>query len=180
MRLSLALTGLALAVLAACDPISEEQCRAGNWTGLGLRDGSDGRPASRFDDYVEICSQLGITADRTAYMAARSEGLKTFCVPERAYQEGLDGRRIGAVCSPDIMPRLFDLNSRGRKVHDAEETIERAGDSIDDAESRIFSLLSVDSDEARSEIAELRARIRERRRDIFWAKRDIRRYSVYF
>ena len=180
MRLSLALSGVALAVLVACDPISEEQCRAGNWTGLGLRDGADGRPASRFDDYVEICGELGIAADRASYMAARAEGLKTFCVPERAYEEGLDGNRIGAVCSSDIMPRLFDLNARGRKVHDAEEEIERAEESIDNAEDRIYSLLNVDTDEARAEIAELRSRIRERRREIFWAERDIRRYSVYF
>lgn len=179
MRCSLALGGAALALLVACDPISEEECRIGDWAGLGLQDGQAGRPMSRLSDYGEICGALGIAPERDVYLEARAEGLKTFCTPQNAYSVGLDGRGIGQVCPPSAMSNLVALNRRGQRVHDAEESIENARDAIDEAESRIFALSGQDTDAARAEIQRLRARVRDKERDIFKARRVIRRNELY-
>ena len=180
MRISAALAGIGLVALTACDPISEEQCQAQNWTGLGLADGAAGRPMSRFDDYGEICGAIGITPDRQSYTLARAEGLKSFCTVQNAFDVGEDGRRLGGVCPVnDMLPALQEANARGRKVHEAREVIDDAEMKIDDAEGKILTLVQVETDEARAEVHRLRSRIRDLKREIFWAERDIRRYDIY-
>lgn len=177
MKLPLFAAGAALLALAACDPISEDECRAGNWSALGLADGQAGRPESRFDDYVEICRGIGVEPDRRTYSLARQTGLQSYCTPDVAFDRGLQGRGIGTVCPADFMPALQEANRRGQKVHDARDDIKAFDEAIEDAEDRIFELASVDTDEARAEIRRLRSKIRDLEWDIFQAERVIRRFS---
>lgn len=166
MRLYVSLAVGALAILAACDPISEEQCQAGDWEGLGLQDGLNGREASRFNDYVEICGELGIAPNQEAYLASRAVGLQSFCTPRNAYSLGREGERIGSVCPAENLSVLQSANTQGRRAYRIERSIFQDLKAIDDAEEAIDRLRGTDTDEARAAIREIRARIRELKQDI--------------
>ena len=173
----MALAGLGL--LAACDPISEDQCRAGDWAGLGLEDGQAGRPASRLDDYAGICSALGIEPNREVYMSARAQGLKTFCTPQNAYAVGREGRSIGAVCPAAQMSVLQAANNSGRRYHDIAAEIDELEARIDDQQERLVALRGVDTEEAAAERSRLRSSIREKERDIFRLELRLQRYAFW-
>ncbi len=68
MRLSLLL--VTLLWLSGCSTLSEQQCRLGDWYGLGYQDGQAGRTQARLANYHQDCAEYGITP----YLKRRQEG----------------------------------------------------------------------------------------------------------
>lgn len=174
--LLLALLGLG----ASCAPISEEACRAGNWTGIGLRDGTKGLPASQVGSYAETCSEFGISPDITAYQAGRAEGLKLYCTPANAYEEGRDGNRLRPVCTPDATLLMRPAHNRGMKYFDIARDMERIEDRIDSRRQLLANSYSGTLTPAQElEAASIRAEIRALDTDLFRLSIQRRRYATW-
>ncbi len=64
-------------VLAGCAPMSEAECRAGNWYALGEQEGLMGlRP--RIDLYNATCPRYSVTPSEPAYMAGWAAGASEY------------------------------------------------------------------------------------------------------
>lgn len=75
------------ALLAACTPADRVGCPAGDLATLGRDEGLAGKPASlpRADCALD-------EDERTPYLRGRAEGLARYCVAQRGYQLGLEGK----------------------------------------------------------------------------------------
>ena len=111
---SLAFIPLAL-LLASCATLSEDQCQRGNWGGIGLADGREGRDADFIAQHAKACADFGIAPDAAAWEAGRQEGLKAYCTPRNAWEEGARGVILKDVCVNAA--ELRDDNRRGLRYH---------------------------------------------------------------
>ena len=93
---------------------------AANWHSVGLQDGTTGQPLERFLQYGEDCTEAGVTPDKTAYVAGRNKGLKSYCTVRSGYSVGSSGgwRRYHYVC-PDHLEPAFLLGFRIGQQADA-------------------------------------------------------------
>ncbi len=108
-----ALALLGLWALTGCATLTADQCRVADWRALGVEDGALGHGESRFVEYVKDCTDAGVTPDRSAWEAGRTEGLKQFCTPNGAYSAGVDGRPFRGQCAPETADQLAALE-KGR------------------------------------------------------------------
>lgn len=139
MRFLLLLIPVTL-LLAACASLSEDECRAGNWYEIGLRDGADGRLSDFIFTHAKACGDYGVRPDRTAWLRGRKEGLKLYCTPERAFREGRRGRSLAPVCPIEDLAALEQANDRGLRLHFIEEEIEDVEREIREITSQIAAL----------------------------------------
>lgn len=135
MALTLALAA-PLLLAGSCATLNEDQCRAGDWGGIGYTDGANGYSAGRFGDHVKACEKYGILPDQATYMAGRARGLPAYCNPGRGFTEGRLGRGYGGVC-PTELERGFQAGyADGRVVWDAQQRVDRAESDISSAQQR--------------------------------------------
>jgi len=115
---------LAIAVcLTGCAGISEEQCLALDWRTVGFEDGARGRPEQSISNYRQACGEYGVTADLDAYRSGHAEGVETYCLPVRGFDEGHRGARYQGVCPGDLEPDFLAAFNSGRHLHDLEATL---------------------------------------------------------
>jgi hypothetical protein len=103
-----------LVALTGCAPLSEDECLAGDWRGIGFSDGAKGRAPDFIDRHRDACAKVGVTPDVTAWLAGRKEGLARYCTPASAYAQGRAGRNIAPYCSSDELAVMRPAHDRGR------------------------------------------------------------------
>ena len=155
--------------LASCASLSEDTCKAGDWEAIGFADGAVGQGPDQIFRHARACNDYGIVPNQTRWEAGRKEGLKLYCTPRVAYEEGADGDRLRPVCPFDERPALLAQNERGlqwyrigRDIEDIERRISQIGRSLttlDDADPARAQLTS-ERLLLRLEISQLRARQR--------------------
>ena len=126
----------ALLGLAACATLSEDACRQENWSGIGVRDGKNGRAPGFIEQHAKACSGYGVAVNQPVWEAGRQQGLKAYCTTSNAYREGTKGRRLRSVCSTEFERELEVANERGLLWHDI-------GRDIADAEREIRQINSL-------------------------------------
>jgi hypothetical protein len=89
-------------LLAGCASMSQQQCRQGDWQGLGLADGRAGEPLERMEQHRRACAEYAVVLDERQYREGRSQGLREYCRWDNAFTTGLEGRRYQHVCPPAI------------------------------------------------------------------------------
>ncbi len=104
--------------LPACETISEEQCKSGNWESIGQIDGSQGLSVSRFQSYVKKCGKSGVKPDYAAYKSGRKNGLKSYCNSE-GYTAGSAGTESSnnAMCAGDLSAHYQAGRSTGLRSY---------------------------------------------------------------
>ncbi len=166
MRATITVTA-AVVALAACATLSEDACRGGNWSDIGLRDGSNGRSPDFIDQHTKACSRYGIAVDQSKWEAGRQQGLKTYCTARNVYREGANGRRLRSVCPIELQDALELANERGLRWHSIGQDIADAEREIRSINRQLASLAADDPARAgltsqrsflRLEILHLRAR----------------------
>lgn len=158
---------LTLLALAACATLSEDQCRAGDWRAIGQNDGSNGRDADFILQHAKACNKIGVLPVRAEWEDGRQEGLKLYCRPRRAYDEGAKGRTLKPVCPFANLARLERANARGldwyrigRDISEAQNEIDRINTQLSQlaADDPTRSALIADRSSLRLEIITLRTR----------------------
>ena len=171
---------VAAVALASCAPISEDQCRGGDWGSIGMADGQKGRLISILDKYAETCAEFGIAPNRETYLQARAEGLKFYCTPQNAYQVGRNGGRLNNVCTPDVQQSIRPAYNNGHRYHEITERMDDLDDRVDDLQNELSSLRSQDQTPERdTQISDIRSRISDIRHDIFVLDLQRDRYDSY-
>ncbi|MXQ07869.1 DUF2799 domain-containing protein [Alphaproteobacteria bacterium GH1-50] len=128
MRIVLAL--FALALLAGCATLDEGECRSADWYSIGVSDGIDGRGPDHILAHARACNEYGIAPLRGPWEEGRQEGLKAYCIPERAWREGSRGKVLSNVCPPEDLILLTRANRDGLAWY-------RIGQEISQTEARI-------------------------------------------
>lgn len=135
----------------SCASLSEDQCLAGDWAGIGYGDGANGYGTGRFGDHVKACEKYGVMPDQSVYMTGRARGLTVYCQPGRGFQVGRTGSSYGGVCPASLEGPFLAAYSDGRLVWDAQQRYDRAQSAIYDAERR--------ADEIETKMREAEAKI---------------------
>lgn len=139
MRVYLALAAVAGALaLAGCEtgpPMSPAQCQVADWRAVGHQDGAEGRPAERFVALQQACAAAGMGADQTLYMRGRSEGLWTYCEPERAFRLGVAGTGYSGVCPAELDGVFRDAHQEGLRAYNVLSALRSAESTISSLES---------------------------------------------
>ena len=153
---------LVASILASCATLSREQCQSGDWYGIGLADGHEGKPETRINDHSKACAEFGIQVDSQQYFQGRAQGLIDYCHLENAFDTGLKGQRYQHVCSPQIDATFDRYNTAAYDVY----RIRTELDSVDSQlSSKEYELRKKDLSEKKRH--EIRSDIRslDRRRD---------------
>jgi len=140
---------LALLGLSGCATVSKNECLAGDWYGIGVRDGADGYGEERFVENAEACSKHGIAADRERWLDGRMRGLERYCTVRNGLAVGERNSTYRGVCSPpdeegflrgyelgrdlgDARGRLSSLESEIQNIRDRLDRDRRAGEHPND------------------------------------------------
>lgn len=156
-------------MLAACASLSQDQCQAGDWRAIGMEDGRQGRPLSRLSNHTEACSEYGIAVDQALYLDGREQGLLSYCRPEVAARESVDGRRYYNVCEGAAGQSFARVYAAGERIYQLEAELNSIGSEIDSVSRQLRQ-----SGLSESEVASLLREIRFLERDRNSLRRDIR------
>jgi hypothetical protein len=114
------------AALNGCATLSEEQCLAGDWYGIGVADGQNGYTFNRLSDHNEACASHGVIPDAAVYEQGRQQGLRAYCTPQVGFREGRQGDSYAGVCPASVEPDFLAGYSDGRLVHAAQQAYQTA------------------------------------------------------
>jgi hypothetical protein len=106
--------------LSSCASMSKEECVSANWKEVGIKDGSLGRNALVFNDYVKSCAKTSATPDQSAYMSGRSEGLKTYCTIQKGYDKGRHNENYYGTCVDHNEKIYLDGRKLGLELYEQE------------------------------------------------------------
>lgn len=151
---------LALLLLGGCSALSEQQCRLGDWYGLGYQDGQAGRTRTHLDEYHKSCAEYAITPDLERWQAGYDKGLAFYCIPELAYAKGKNGDEYHGVCPNDASFR--QRYERGRAEYQVQQQLDEIADELDrlqDERERVWKSYRHSQDDA--ERHELGHRLRQ-------------------
>lgn len=174
MRLGFLVVGLGLA-LSGCASLSEEDCKIGDWQGIGVVDGKAGYTSDKLNEHTKACSKYNIAPDVNAYMAGRTIGLQSYCTPISGFEQGREGNTYRGVC-PIASEESFKVGySLGSQLYTANEAVEEANSEIREIHHRISTLEDTahKSCESGSEGKECRKSAKRAREDIYLANAEL-------
>ena len=159
IRIMLAAGGLG--VLAACASLSEDECTAGDWRGIGFADGAQGRSPDHIARHQKACAKVGVAPDLSAWLAGRQEGLARYCTPAKAYEVGRSGRSIAPYCSPAQMASMRPAYDSGQTYYQIGQDIAAERSDLSDID-RLIRNLPADAGAERARLFSERSRIERR------------------
>lgn len=141
-------------LLTGCATMVTDACRGADWYALGLKDGSEGRPANRIEARAEACAEVGMATDLRRYAEGHANGLRQYCRLENAFSLGASGGNYAGVCPPAVDAEFRSRFAAGRAAHDAKKEVKR-----------IESLIEVKERELRKTHTDEEQRLRAQTRD---------------
>lgn len=128
-----------LAVLAACASLTEAECRDGDWQGIGLADGAEGRGEGRLEAHRRACADAGVVPDAAEWRAGREAGLRLYCRPAKAYAVAREGRSLAEGCTAAELAALAPAYERGQDYWRIELEIDRLRGDIREIDRALAS-----------------------------------------
>lgn len=128
--------GLGAVALSSCATLNQEQCLAGDWSGIGYTDGTSGYGPGRLSAHQEACARHGVSPDPVAWDRGRQRGLVVYCTPENGFRVGMQGGRSTGVCPRELEAAFSYGIEDGLLVHAA---VNRVNDLVrirDEADQR--------------------------------------------
>ena len=126
-----------LMLLAGCATLTREQCLQGDWYGIGVADGQQGRTLERLDGHRRACRDTPAVVDEAAYRAGRDIGLVSYCTPVSGYRVAEGGRRYAGVCPVAIEPRFMAGFVLGEQVRETRLALSTAESRLADLEREL-------------------------------------------
>lgn len=131
-NLLLALSG---AALAGCASMNQDECRLADWYQRGVADGREGQSDGRIGDHRKACNKAGIAPDEAQWRRGWAEGVRSFCVPRIAWQQGLNNRSYNGACR-DLdeadWKRWYRLGNDAYRTKSERESREREIQKLED------------------------------------------------
>ena len=110
-------------LLAGCASMDKDECRAADWSAVGLEDGARGRPVERLGDHRRACAEHNVAPTAQRYVAGRNEGLKSFCIYERGFSQGRGGHAYGGACPAPLAATFQSGYQRGRELYELHRSL---------------------------------------------------------
>src|SRR5699024_1217065 len=114
-----------LALLGGCASMSDKECLVVNWQNKGFRDGRLGFPLSRVVDHRDACASVGVVPNLDRYRRGHAQGIREYCTPANAVEEGRAGKPYRNACPPQLEDEFLYFYEQGRRVYDAQKEVER-------------------------------------------------------
>jgi len=134
------LATMCLLALAGCGGGQQEkksaECLTADWWSIGYEDGSRGASPEYFTTHRKTCAQFGVTADITAWLAGRDEGLLNYCKPQNGYRLGAGGYRYANVCPPHLEAAFVDAHADGFGLYERRAAVQSAHERLNYARQR--------------------------------------------
>ena len=105
-------------LLAGCASLDKAECVNADWYTIGLEDGARGRTVERLGEHRRACAEHGVGPNPERWLAGRSEGLKSFCTPQRGYANGRAGQAFADVCPPELAGAFAAGWRQGRELYE--------------------------------------------------------------
>ena len=125
---------------AARPTVSENQCRAGDWQTIGLRDGASGVASTRLLAHQEACGEFGIVPDRSHYLSGWQQGVNAYCTADNGFLLGQRGGALNTVCNADLREPFATAYLDGREIFTAGREVRRLSQLLADHEQRLVQL----------------------------------------
>jgi len=173
---AVAAAGIAAAVLSigACATITRDECREGDWSSIGQRDGASGQAPSRLEQHAQTCANFGIKPDPVAYRSGWDTGVLLWCTPENGFATGRRNESDHGLCPARVAGAFLEARNIGQQLGTAERAVAAAENSIRSLENERERLRNrmetirndkiMGADARRNELD----RIRDRIADIRW------------
>ena len=133
-----------LAALSGCATLSPDECLYADWRTIGYEDGIQGRDLSILSQHRQACAKVGVAPDLDAYQAGRADGVRVFCRPSNAYEQGRQGYAYNGVCPADMEQEFIAAHGEGMVIFNLESAVHAVASqiasidyNIEDAERRI-------------------------------------------
>ncbi|MBI5558863.1 MAG: DUF2799 domain-containing protein [Deltaproteobacteria bacterium] len=156
---------IALLFLTGCATLSENDCRTGDWYGVGLRDGADGLPLSRLVEHHDACGEYGIAINGDEYRAGRERGLRQFCTAENGARFGRQGGVYANVCPEESEENFLRAYKIGHRIWQLEQEITSLDARIEEIDKNLEKK-DLEEDKRRA--------LRREREEIFDERDDVR------
>jgi len=127
-------------LLAGCATLSDSDCLSANWQSIGLSDGSKGRTFDYINRHAKACSDVGVIPDAQAWELGRQRGLVVYCTPEKAYEEGSQGRALSPVCPTADARVMAEAHQMGKTWYEIGRDIDELERELSDIRGDITSL----------------------------------------
>lgn len=162
-------------LLSGCASMSPEECMTAQWHEQGMRDGQNGYPRSRAAEHQEACSKVGMQIDMVQYQAGRDIGIRHYCTPENAIEQGRIGRSYQNSCPPELEPQFLDNYRSGYRVYTAQQQVNRLDGELNTTERRLRKAKDdAERSRLRKDLRDLDRRLRSARDDVYQAERRLR------
>lgn len=126
----------ALAALAGCATMSEDECASADWRAVGVRDGSRGETLVMGERRASACARHGFAMHWEDYEAGRQEGLAVYCVPANGFALGDAGRSYDGVCRGHDEAAFLAAWEEGHTRHAFRSAIDGASRALAQARAR--------------------------------------------
>ena len=122
---------VSLSLLAGgCATLDKSECRAADWTIIGLEDGARGRPLSYIGNHRKACAEFGVKPDLALYERGHTNGLQQFCTADNGFSLGRAGRAYNNVCPPALSGQFLAGYETGRELHALSSDIGRMQNDV--------------------------------------------------
>lgn len=123
--------------MSGCASMSANECALSDWSAIGFEDGSRGYSSDRFSQRRKACAKHGVTADFQAYQQGRTQGLREFCQPGRAFTYGENGGSYSGVCPAELEGAFVEAYNTGYKLYSLRSAVSNANSAIYAKESEL-------------------------------------------
>lgn len=135
-RAALAAVFAALTV-AGCATLDADQCRAGDWTQIGYRDGSVGNATEILAQHEKACREYGVTPNAQLWKSGYDRGVLAYCTPDRGFDEGTRNATYRGVCPPHLEPYFLQRYGMGREIWKARDYLSSVDRDISSLENEL-------------------------------------------
>ncbi|MCU0775941.1 MAG: DUF2799 domain-containing protein [Ideonella sp.] len=115
---------LGLGALAGCASLSEDQCRRGDWMGIGQRDGAAGAGPERLAAHAKACQKVGVEPDEAQWRRGWLAGLERYCTGPNGRDVGARGSSYGGVCTGGAEVEFLRGYEIGRQIHNLQGVLQ--------------------------------------------------------
>ncbi len=115
---------ISLGTLAGCASLSEDQCRRGDWVGIGQRDGAAGAGPERLAAHAKACQKVGVEPDEAQWRRGWLAGLERYCTGPHGRDVGARGSAYGGVCTGGAEVEFLRGYEIGRQIHNLQGVLQ--------------------------------------------------------
>lgn len=124
-------------MLSGCATLSENQCRLGDWQGIGLSDGANGYALGRFEEHQKACAEYSVAPNMHEYQRGYENGVAKYCVPSNGYIVGRQGKSYYGVCTGPDAGEFMQNYYAGKREFEVKTRLSEISKKLEDIDKKL-------------------------------------------